>query len=62
MFCFLDMFEGEVCGFVKNLVFMIYIIIDVFEVFLVKLVFMFGVEDIFFVIGNEFYWFGVFMV
>lgn len=31
MLCIFDIFEGEVCGLVKNLVFMIYIIIEVGE-------------------------------
>lgn len=62
MFCFLDIFEGEVCGLVKNLVFMIYIIIDMEDGFIVKLVSNLGVEDVNLLCGEEFFYLNVFFV
>lgn len=64
MFCLFDILEGEVCGFVKNLVFMIYIIINVDEGFVKCWIFMFdfGVELICNFLGVEMYCEGSYII
>lgn len=63
MFCLSDIFEGELCGFVKNLVLMMYVMMDDEEELFCCLVYAFGVESFTWLnVGEMYLLFGVYVL